>query len=108
MCLPSPTIAFLLLYSPILWIFCFQHTFSSLLKQKPLKASPPKPRATMAVSMRELDPAFQGAGQKEYPSLAYFLTALHYNFTCLSYILVLFIIYLHILLLSHTHTLGLN
>jgi len=50
--------------------FPFQHTFSSLLKQKPPKTSPTKPRGNMAVSMRDIDPVFQGAGQKEYPSLA--------------------------------------
>ncbi|XP_047053719.1 villin-3 isoform X1 [Lolium rigidum] len=43
-----------------------KHTFSSLLKQKSLRTSPPpKSRATMAISMREVDPAFQGAGQKD-------------------------------------------
>ena len=48
----------------------FQHTFSSLLKQKPPKTSPTKSRGPMAVSMREVDPVFQGAGQKEYPSVS--------------------------------------
>lgn len=48
----------------------FQHTFSSLLKQKPPKTSPTKSRGSMAVSMREVDPVFQGAGQKEYPSVS--------------------------------------
>ncbi|CAL5039770.1 unnamed protein product [Urochloa decumbens] len=42
-----------------------KHTFSSLLKQKPPKTSPTKPRGAMAVSMREVDPVFQGAGQKD-------------------------------------------
>ncbi|XP_062229452.1 villin-3-like isoform X1 [Phragmites australis] len=42
-----------------------KHTFSSLLKQKPPKTSPTKSRGTMAVSMREVDPVFQGAGQKD-------------------------------------------
>lgn len=42
-----------------------KHTFSSLLKQKSLKTSPTKSRSTMAVSMREVDPVFQGAGQKD-------------------------------------------
>ncbi|KAM0835312.1 hypothetical protein ACQ4PT_063010 [Festuca glaucescens] len=43
-----------------------KHTFSSLLKQKSLRTSPPpKSRGTMAISMREVDPAFQGAGQKD-------------------------------------------
>ena len=88
-----------------LWIFfCFQHTFSSLLKQKAVRTSPPKPRATMAVSMRDVDPAFQGAGQKEYPLVAaYFVTGLHKPF---HFFPLLFypmnIIYLHVSLLSHT------
>ncbi|XBI69081.1 hypothetical protein VPH35_048196 [Triticum aestivum] len=42
-----------------------QHTFSSLLKQKPGRTSPPRSRGTMAISMRDVDPAFQGAGQKD-------------------------------------------
>jgi hypothetical protein len=54
----------------------FQHTFSSLSKQKPPKTSPTKPRGNMAVSMRDVDPVFQGAGQKEYPSLASLLLCL--------------------------------
>ncbi|XP_066374154.1 villin-3-like isoform X1 [Miscanthus floridulus] len=42
-----------------------KHTFSSPLKQKPPKTSPTKSRGPMAVSMREVDPVFQGAGQKD-------------------------------------------
>ncbi|RCV22068.1 hypothetical protein SETIT_4G190500v2 [Setaria italica] len=42
-----------------------KHTFSSLVKQKPPRTSPTKSRGTMAVSMREVDPVFQGAGQKD-------------------------------------------
>ncbi|XP_052158793.1 villin-3 isoform X1 [Oryza glaberrima] len=42
-----------------------EHTFSSLLKQKSPKTSPTKPRGSMAVSMREVDAVFQGAGQKD-------------------------------------------
>ncbi|VAH86238.1 unnamed protein product [Triticum turgidum subsp. durum] len=42
-----------------------KHTFSSLLKQKSAKTSPPRSRGTMAISMRDVDPAFQGAGQKD-------------------------------------------
>uniref|UniRef100_A0A0E0LE94 HP domain-containing protein n=1 Tax=Oryza punctata TaxID=4537 RepID=A0A0E0LE94_ORYPU len=42
-----------------------KHTFSSLLKQKSPRTSPTKPRGPMAVSMREVDPVFQGAGQKD-------------------------------------------
>ena len=53
--------------------FLFQHTFSSLVKQKPPKTSPTKSRGTMAVSMKEVDPVFQAAGQKEYPSVSIFL-----------------------------------
>jgi hypothetical protein len=87
------------------WIFSFQHTFSSLLKQKSVKTSPPpKSRGTMAISMREVDPAFQGAGQKEYPSVAYFVTGLHNHFTYVSYVVLSYcpmnIIYLHLSLLS--------
>src|SRR4051812_20747240 len=67
--------------------FSFQHTFSSLLKQKSLKTSPPK---SMAVSMRDVDPAFQGAGQKEYPSIAHFIFP------------VLFFYPTNIILLPHT------
>ena len=51
----------------------FQHTFSSLVKQKPPKTSPTKSRGTMAVSMREVDSVFQGVGQKKYPSVSIFL-----------------------------------
>jgi len=53
--------------------FLFQHTFSSLVKQKPPKTSPTKSRGTMAVSMKEVDPIFQAAGQKEYPSVSILL-----------------------------------
>ncbi|XP_072969994.1 villin-5-like isoform X2 [Typha angustifolia] len=42
----------------------FKHTFSSLLKTKPSKTTSTKPKSKMAVSMRDLDSAFQGAGQK--------------------------------------------
>ncbi|KAJ3679231.1 hypothetical protein LUZ60_017242 [Juncus effusus] len=42
-----------------------KHTYSSLLKQKSSKITSPKQsKNNMAVSMRELDPAFTGAGQK--------------------------------------------
>lgn len=37
------------------------------LQKKVLKAKQTKQKTVMAVSMRDLDPAFQGAGQKAYP-----------------------------------------
>ncbi|KAJ4810633.1 Villin-4 [Rhynchospora pubera] len=40
-----------------------KHTYSSLIKQKSQKSTR-QTKANMAVSMRDLDPAFQGAGQK--------------------------------------------
>lgn len=49
-----------------------QHTFSSLLKQKSPKSNTARSKG-MAVSMRDLDSAFQGAGQKAYPFTAIFL-----------------------------------
>jgi hypothetical protein len=73
-------------YAGLLWVWklallrnrssifiLFQHTFSSLVKQKPPKTSPTKSRGTMAVSMREVDSVFQGVGQKEYPSVSILL-----------------------------------
>ena len=39
-----------------------------------------KSRGTMVISMREVDPVFKGAGQKEYPSIANLVTELHNNF----------------------------
>lgn len=45
----------------------FQATLVSVFKPKFRKYKELKSRNNMAVSMRDLDPAFQGAGQKAYP-----------------------------------------
>lgn len=45
----------------------FQSSLESNLKVRETNNSSTSPSDHMAVSMREVDPAFQGAGQKAYP-----------------------------------------